>query len=192
MITRLRISARLIGVTVLLAFGWLQAFGQGDVWFANFGTQGPEVIIDAPVFAEDGVTRLAGAGFRAMLYARPVGSSDPYIAQGAAEPFVDLLSGGYWRPATRTITMAWEVEVVVRVWRVADGTTWEDAFAAGRGYGETAPFTIIPRGGTAPPALMFGLSSTQLVPEPSTMALMLPALFALLAMSGRWCKGLRT
>jgi hypothetical protein len=152
----------------------VSTFAQGTF---NFGNNVPTATppINAPVFAEDGTTRLAGSGFMAQLYARPVGGT--FEAAGAAAAFLTAAGAGYWLPGSRTaanVPAGAQAEVQVRAWRVSDGATWEAAQAAGRGFGQSAILTITSGGGGTPPALpanLVGLTSFSLVPEPSTIAL---------------------
>jgi hypothetical protein len=166
---------KLLITTAGFALMAVSAWSQGNIFFSNepLSTQNA---VNAPVTAEDRVTRLAGAAFQAQLYARPAGSSSAYAAMGAAVPFLTTTPNGtgYWTPSSRSVpgvAAGAQAQVVARVWRVADGATWDAAQATGRGYGESAPLNITL---TAPPALpapMVGLQPFSLVPEPSTIAL---------------------
>ena len=155
----------------------LSAWSQGNIFFSNepLSTGGA---VNAPVRDESGAG-LTGAGFQAQLWARPAGSSSAYAAIGSSVAFLGTTPNGtgYWTPSSRSVpgVPAGEAaEVLARVWRLADGATWEAAVAAGRGWTESCPLTITL---TAPPALpapMVGLtwpSANLCVPEPSTVAL---------------------
>jgi hypothetical protein len=166
---------KLLITTVGLFAVALSAYSQGSIFFSNEPlSTGNE--INAPVFAEDGTTRLAGAAFQAQLYARPAGSTALYQAVGSSVGFLTTTPNGtgYWTPTSLNIpgiAPAAQAEVISRVWRVADGGTWDAARAANRGWGESTPITLTLGGGTVLPARMIGLTSFQLVPEPSTIAL---------------------
>lgn len=166
---------KLLITTVSLVLA-VSTFAQGTFNFANnVPTATPP--INAPVTAEDGSTRLAGSGFMVQLYARPAGSSGAFEAAGAAVAFLTATGAGYWIPTPRTaqnVAPGGQAEVVVRAWRVADGSTWESAFASGRGWGQSQALTLGSGGGGTPaalPANLIGLTSFSLVPEPSTIAL---------------------
>jgi len=166
---------KLLLTTVSLVLA-VSTYAQGTF---NFGNNVPTATppINAPVFAEDGSTRLSGSAFMVQLYARPAGSSGAFEAAGAAAAFLTGAGAGYWLPGTRAaanIAPGSSAEVVVRAWRVADGNTWETANAAGRGWGQSSALTITSGGAGQPPSLpanLIGLTSFSLVPEPSTIAL---------------------
>lgn len=154
----------------------VSAWSQGNIFFSNEPLSTGNTV-NAPVRDEGGVL-LAGSAFQALLYARPAGSTAAYQAIGAQAAFLPAgaspSGNGYWTPGARQIpgVPSGEVaQVVARVWRVADGATWDAARTAGRGYAESAPINVTLTGGTTLPARMAGLQPFALVPEPSTIAL---------------------
>src|SRR5262245_10105618 len=108
--------------------------GQGTVLFSNHvPTQG----VDAPmyiVFGENACARVEGSGFAAELYAGPAstGSLSPI---GVPVAFLTGALAGYFDGGTDPIRdvpnvlPGFPALAEVRVWRLADGATWEEAFA---------------------------------------------------------------
>ena len=162
----------------------LDALAQGTLDFKNISIVSGSRVVDAPVYAEDGVTGLLGTGFRAALYAGTPGTPINQLRSiGSSVSFLTATAGaGYFIGGTRTlnengvnIVPGGPATLQVRVWRLADGLTWEDAVAAGRGYTSSDPLNMVSTGGAGsppgPPALMIGLRfSAPLVPEPSSFS----------------------
>jgi hypothetical protein len=166
---------KLLITTLSLAVTAFSAFSQGEVNFANVVITPTGRSVDAPVRAENG-TLLVGTSYMAQLWARPAGSSAAIAPMGAGVVFLPSSANlpGYWLPSTRAVAgvaAGAQAELTARVWRVADGATWDAARTAGRGYGESAPIVITLTGAPATPASMVGLAGFTLVPEPSTIAL---------------------
>lgn len=151
----------------------VSTYAQGTINFANLVISGGGRVIDAPVRDEGGAL-LSGAGFMAQLYARAAGSAGAFEAVGASSAFLTGGGAGYFLPGTRTlanIVPGNQADVQVRAWRVSAGSTWETATAS-RGASSTVTITTGGAGSPpSPPALLTGLTTFQLVPEPSTIAL---------------------
>lgn len=149
----------------------LGAYAQGTVNFANIVLSGGARVVDAPVFAADGTTRLAGTGFQAQLYAGPNAGS--LAAIGNPTGFLTGTGAGYFNGGTRTIdTVApgANAAIEVRAWDTSSGAT----FAAASIKGSSPGLSIATGGSGTPPSLpanLVGLQSFSLVPEPSTLAL---------------------
>jgi len=157
-------------------------FAQGTIHFGNLAILGGVRVVDGPVYAEDGATALLGTTFQAALYAGALGTPvDQLRMIGPAVPFSSVTSAAGYFALSRRVLNENGVQVApgapatvqVRVWRLADGLTWEDAVAAGRGY-TSSDLLNLPNTGcdacspASPPALMIGLHfSAPLVPEPS-------------------------
>jgi hypothetical protein len=96
---------------------------------------GPE----APVFDVDNLTRLAGDGFRAQLYAGP--SSDRLRPCGLPGGFETGFLAGYVTPGMVTVPSVLpgaDAYVQLRVWEGASGASYEDARASGGRFGRSA------------------------------------------------------
>jgi len=142
------------------------AYSQGTVNFANRVTG----ILDAPIFDTDTVTKLAGTGYMAQLYAGA--TADSLAAVGDALPFRTGTGAGYINTSgidpTRTInavTPGATAFIKVVAWNVATPAI----------KGESTVFSLATGGGSippGPPANLVGLTSFSLIiPEPSTIAL---------------------
>ena len=170
--------AVIFGSIALLGFARSPLHAQGNVLFANdpLSTGGA---VNAPVRCANG-TAVTGSQFLAMLYARPAGSSSPYVGVGEPVPFRNShpLGGGYWVPAIRTIDgigAGQQARITVRIWPVAEGLTWEEARVNGMSWSETSPINVT-LGTPETPAFMVGLQSMTgldpaCVPEPRSWAL---------------------
>jgi len=157
------------------------ALAQGTINFNNFVPPN----IDAPIFDVGGTTRLAGSGFLAQLWAGPnAGSLAPI---GAALPFFSQASGGAGYingPPDRsvgTVAPGAIAFVQVRAWNAASGADWNSAGIRG----QSITLQITTGGAGNPPSLpadLTGLTSFSLavIPEPSTIALGLLGVAALL------------
>ena len=170
---------KLLLTTISLAAAITFAHGQGTVLFQNITP------VSAPVYDEGGVRpgtdgRLASSAFRAQLWASAPGGTLEAI--GATANFLTGSSGaGFFIGGSRIITQVapgGTAQIQVRAWRVTDGTTtantWQEAAARGRGLGQSAVFTVATGGGgdpPGPPVQLIGMTSFNLVPEPSTIAL---------------------
>ena len=208
----------------LLALVTANAFSQGTIQFNNrvVGTTTSAVV--APVFGVDvsdpytrkygqpasaatapipagtqtyGGSALVGSGFTASIWARPSGSSGPYVF-AAATPFRaagSTSTPGFWViPNTAAVLPnvpsdpAVRAEIIIRVWDNKGGTitSWDQLYDAATGlpsflsytvaHGESLPFTEIDQlgGGTVLPPTLRGLQSFQLysVPEPGAISLL--------------------
>ena len=158
------LSGMLFAVTV-------QLLGQGTVYFSNRVTD----IEDAPIFWIDGVTKLSGSRFMAQLYAGPTAGS--LVSNGDPLPFRTGVGVGYINTVgvdpTRTIPgVAAGAYAFVQVvaWDTTTGTTYETAYIRGA----SGVFSLATGGGgipPGPPALLIGLQSFVLIPEPSSFVL---------------------
>lgn len=182
----------LIAVALIAATG-VQLFGQGTIDFRNRVTAATPPL-NAPVYMRDGTTLLGDANYVAQLYysATQTGSYTPVTA--AAAPFRTGAGAGYWNPGTDStrlltgITAGNTVWLEVRVWNSTLGATYDAARAAGSLWGESNPFSVVSGGGGVPPAVpavMAGLTSFNLVPEPTTIALGVLGLAGLLVIRRR-------
>jgi len=131
-----------------------------------FANRVPQAGLDAPVFDTDGVTRLAGSGFVAQLYAGP--SRDALEPVGKPAAFGTGDEAGYWQMEDEL----WRIipglaggdtaYVQVKVWEWAKGETFDAAKAAGGKVGESEILELATGGGGAPPAapvVLTGLES---------------------------------
>ena len=159
-------------VTLALEVSCLSAFAQGQPNFANFGAGA-----NAPVYDQDGVTKLAGSTWLADLYWAPGVVTDSNLLNPLGAP-ASFASSGYFFGGSRTITGQSGGAMItgqVRVWNAADGGTWE--FAASTAYGRVGVSALFAISLTAPPATpnsLAGLTSFRLrvlIPEPSVLAL---------------------
>jgi hypothetical protein len=166
------IVAAVVGLTAYAALA------QGQFTFGNRVTAAG---IDAKVFLPGGVTPLDGAAYWAQAYI----GTDPgsLAAVGAPLEFRTGAAAGYITSTGITvpgIAVGTSVTVVMRAWEAAKGATYEAAVAGGGIYGSSNPVTLTLSGPPATPANMVGLQSFSLVPEPSTMALGVLGVAALL------------
>jgi hypothetical protein len=157
--------------------GSLSAFGQGTILFANVG-----VGVNAPIFDENGTTRLAGTGFSVELLAGPAPLSLTPVP-GAITSFLTGASAGYFNnggvpvvlPGLAPGTQPW---FQVRAWNNEGGTITSYAAATSAG---TSPIfqlqlpSVLGDPNAQPPIpaqSMRGLTAFQFgIPEPSTLAL---------------------
>ena len=173
---------RLVLATAMVAAG-VTALAQGSLDFTNFKTASG---INAPVFKQDGTTKL-GSAYLGQLYAGPVGGALAPI--GSAVAFRDSagVGTGYIVAGKVLVTGVAEgakASVVFKAWEASGGATFEAAQASGKLYGQSAMLEITTGGDNlSPPAVpspLVGLTSFSLVPEPSTVALGLLGAAALL------------
>ncbi|MCP5525388.1 MAG: hypothetical protein H7A47_01105 [Verrucomicrobiales bacterium] len=133
---------------------------QGSLVVANYS---PVAGINAPVYDEDGATRLAGATYLAQLYLGTSPSSLSPVAE--AIPFRTGGAAGYITPTTITlpgIKPGTLVYAELRAWDTTAGATYEAALTAGGKAGASATFTVVPTPSTEAPAQLVGLDSFQL------------------------------
>lgn len=154
------------------------AFAQGTVNFNN----SPAAVggTGAPIFDSDNTTRLAGTAYWAQLFAGPNASS--LDAVGAALNFRTGTGAGFFNTtgvdtsrAIGTVAPGAVATVEVRAWEAAGGTTYSSALAGGFRVGTSTPITVTTGGAGSPPSLpanLVGLTSFNLIPEPSTYALL--------------------
>lgn len=135
----------------------------GTVYLAN---RNLGLGIDAPVFAADGTTRLAGTGYVARLYAGL--SAESLTPVGPPTPFRAGDGAGYFYSEIRSLPMvapgapAW---VQVRAWDAASGDTYEAAVASGGAVGSSQILRVTTGNAGTPPGLptyLVGLASFQL------------------------------
>jgi len=165
------IVAAAIGLTAV------GALAQGQFTFGNRVTAAG---IDAVVTDAKGA-KLDGAAFLAQAYVgmnegslAPVGTALPFRTGGAAGY---ITSTGIAVPGMPAGT---QVVVQMRAWEVAKGATYEAALASGEGFGASKSVTLTLTAPPAAPADMVGLTAFSLVPEPSTLALGVLGVAALL------------
>jgi hypothetical protein len=149
------------------------ALAQGAFTFGNKNLIATPPI-DARVFGPDGVTGLAGAAYWAQAYIKlPAQADTSYVPVGAAVNFRTGANAGYIAPVIVGTTYAdqTDINVQMRAWDAAGGTSYEAALAAGKLVGSSAAITVKLTVTPATPADMSGIASFSLVPEPSTLAL---------------------
>ena len=164
----------LFAVTVVAA----SAFAQGTVNFNNrltFATTG-----DRLVYADQaGTIPLVGTDWVAQLYYGSQGTVEGSLVAVGASPatfrVATTTSPGTWSGGTRTldtIPIGGTATLQVRVWNLASFPTYDAAYAAGQ-YGVSGLFDYtVPAAGSLPSAFyMEGLTTFNVVPEPSTIAL---------------------
>jgi hypothetical protein len=90
---------------LLILFGMvvagLGAYAQGSVQFANIAYGSGGKVLDAPFFAEDCTTRIAGTEWMAQLWAGL--GSNSLAAVGTGTPFLTGAGAGYFIGGVRTI-----------------------------------------------------------------------------------------
>ena len=157
-------------IAVACAVVSLSTYAQGTLNFNNRVAG----VLDAPVFNIDTATRLDGTRFMAQLYAGA--TADSLAAVGVAAPFRTGAGAGYINPgANATVAVATVVPganafIRMRAWDTTTGATYEAASVRG----ESSVFSVATGGAGSPPSLpanLVGLTSFNLVPEPSTIAL---------------------
>lgn len=143
----------IVGILVTAA---LPANGQGNVTLGNRLSGSV-----APVYGEDGVTKLAGPAFLARFYAGP--GPQALLPVGKTEPFRTggLGSGYVWAQVTSIpdAPNGTRIHVQMRAWAAASGDSYEEALAAG---GPTGVSNVVPVVVTEPPLLpadLMGLES---------------------------------
>jgi len=158
------------------------AMAQGTVNFKNSITGE----FSAPVFNSDGVTKLSGDAFYAQLYAsvggsfQPIGAPTKFLLNGIANGGSVTVPAAAISGGVATLQMrAWEASTA------GTAGTYEAAIGAGKKYGFSESFTVSPTVTPAGspegiPANLGNLKSFSLIPEPSTIALGLIGVAALL------------
>ena len=164
-----------LAIVVVCLATTIVGYAQGTFNFANKVTS---AAINAPIF-DAGGTLLAGDGYLAQLWAGP--NAGGLVAVGDAVPFRTGAAAGYISGVGRTLpTAAWAtpgatVVLQFRAWAKSAGATWELASASGANFGQLAtPLSLASGGVGDPPGLpadLKGLTSFNLVPEPSIIAL---------------------
>ena len=129
--------------------------------------------LDAPVMDVDGITRLAGAGFVAQLYAGP--TAEDLVPILPTSPFRTGNLAGYWAPGTNSSRELPNVGpgrtafLQVRVWELTAGASFDAAAAASGRVGVSEVFTVVTGGAGVPPTLpadMLGLKPFHLTQRP--------------------------
>jgi hypothetical protein len=139
---------------------------QGQISFNN-----TPPIPDAPVFDVDGITRLEGPRYRAQFWG---GSSEDSLAPlGLSVPFLTGEGTGYFVGATITIPSVPSGGLAfakVVAWDTSSGASYQEAAIRG----ESLIFTVLLDDfGIRPPAILRGLQSFSLIPEPGSGLLFL-------------------
>lgn len=150
--------------------------GQGEINGINFN---PANNVNGQVTRADGST-LAGNDVMGQLYVGPAGGS--LVAVGTPRAFLQNGIISFGTVSVTGVAAGASADVVLRSWTAASGNSWEEA-NDGRlaEVGESNQITITLGGGVNPPAYLSGLTATtmEIVPEPSTWALMALGLGAL-------------
>jgi hypothetical protein len=158
------------------------AFGQGQFNFNNRVSG----VVDARVFDADNLPLNGDDGWVAQAYVgmdaaslAPVGTT--FAFRNAPNP------AGFGYIAGSAVTVpgmanGTEVMVEMRVWNTNQGASYEDAMAAFGAIGASNPVTVTLAEAPALPQDLVGLQSfsVAIIPEPSTMALGLLGIGALM------------
>lgn len=158
------------------------AFGQGQFNFNNRVSGSVDArVFDAagdPLNGADGWVAQAYVGMDAASLA-PVGGTFAFRSAPAPAGFGYIAGGAVTVPGMGNGT---DVMVEMRVWNTNDGASYEAASAAFGAIGASAPVTLTLAESPALPQDMVGLQgfSVAIVPEPSTMALGLLGVGALM------------
>ena len=208
----------------IVVFADFLCFGQGSIQFNNRVTGTSTSAVVAPIYGPDptqpyvskhgqaatgpttpiptgtqsyGGVPLVGTGFTASIWARPAGSSAPFV-QAATTPFRATTSTslfGFWTvPGTAVVlpNVASDpnvhAEIIIRVWDNKGGTitSWDQLYDSATGLanpangnvarGEGPSFVVTDQlgGGVVLPPTLRGMESFELwaVPEPSVLALL--------------------
>jgi hypothetical protein len=168
---------RLVAV-VMAGLFWVECHAQGTVWLANrLYTPEGQTIIDAPVINFVSGLLVAGPDYVARLYSYSY--SSPEVGFTAVGPVVGLGSGpltGYWEPVVVAIEghePGERVNLVVRLWAMSDGASFEAAWQAGGQVGTWGFQEVVLGGGGQPPAYLIGSPPIYVafVPEPDPLSL---------------------
>jgi hypothetical protein len=155
------------------------AFGQGTVNFVNLSSNPP---LNAPDFLNDGVTKLLGSTYTAVLFAGPNAGSLSLIA---STPYLTGGGAGYFNGGTEgigTVADGGTAFIQIYAYLTADGSlanAMADGASAANQWGSSSIFSVTSGDPSAAPpgtpAVLVGLTSFNLnsvVPEPATLALM--------------------
>jgi hypothetical protein len=156
----------------------LAALGQGTLTFSNTEV-GTTVPGGSPVTDVDHITRLAGAGFSAQLYASPIDDESSLVAVGVPVMFRTGQRAGFVVAGIRVVVPGSPpgsvVFVQMRAWDNGGGafTTYEAAQASGSKIGKSNIVRVGPLGpfDVQLDPILLGLQPFSLVPEPSAIAL---------------------
>jgi hypothetical protein len=165
-------------LAILLATGCAAScFGQGLVYFSNHSAF--VTTADRLVRAPGGMP-LANTDFVAQLYFGPDASSlQPVAAVPSHFMPISTSSPGLWFGGIRTLSgfpAGSTATLQVRVWNISLYPTFEQAVTAGGVYGQSLPFLYTVPAAPLPPPQAFYMDNFrgfQLVPEPSSVALLL-------------------
>jgi hypothetical protein len=164
-------------VAAALGLTAVAALAQGQF---NFGNRVTVAGIDAKVFDNSGAA-LEGTAYWAQAYVgMDAGSLAPV---GSPVNFRTGAAAGYISSAIVTvdgIAGGTAVQLQMRAWEASGGNSYEAALAAGALVGESNVIPITLQVAPNTPPDMVGLTSFNLVPEPSTMALGVLGVAALL------------
>jgi len=166
-----KLTATLLASTLL----GIAAYAQGTVNFINIVGS-----LNAPMFMNDGATKLSGAGFTAELLA---GASAGSLASVATTGFLSGAGAGYFSGGTvaiPTVLPGANAFLQVRIFSASSGS-----FAAAQSanlantWAQSGVFSVATGGAGSPPSTpspLTGLTSLSLnaggvVPEPSSLAL---------------------
>jgi hypothetical protein len=162
----------IVAATMIAAVG---AYAQGTV---NFNNRVTTAGIDAPVLTFEGAKIDGAAGF-AQLFAGADANS--LVAVGAPVNFRTGAAAGYFNGGSVDAGLAGgaTASLQVRAWLASQGSTWAAASASAGGFGSSAVLNGIVLGNPngAPPTVpadlvgLAGFSLSQIVPEPTTLAL---------------------
>jgi hypothetical protein len=172
---------RLLAATLTVFSVTSTLTAQGTVNFANAGGG-----VNFPFFDIDGTTRLAGPEYMAQLFAGA--SADSLAPVGAPTTFLTGDGAGYFNGgviAIPTVAPGATGFFQVCVWQTLGGTitSYTAALAARVNTGQSTIFSTATGGvgsPPSPPSALVGLGAFQLVPEPSTYALLALGAAALL------------
>ncbi|MBI3417784.1 MAG: hypothetical protein HY043_21035 [Verrucomicrobia bacterium] len=156
-------AVRGVAAWLCLAACSLLAQSGGTINFNNHVTASN---IDAPIFDVDGATRLQGAAFLAQVYAGP--DANLLLPVGSPTSFRTGTAAGYVVAQTLTIgnvAAGANAQVQVRAWAAANGSTFNQALAAGGKTGVSGLIQVATGGIGSPPRLpadLIGLQGFQL------------------------------
>lgn len=165
-----KISVHPLGQTRLEGQDAVLSVSASGTRMINFNNRVPGASVDAPVFGEDGVTRLTGTAYLAQLYAGP--AAEALAPVGWAVPFLTGEYAGYVAGGSvvvvPTVAPGAVAIVQMRVWESARGSSFESTLRTGSRVGTSAVLRIPTGGAGAPPSFpadMVGLTSFRLTRE---------------------------
>jgi MYXO-CTERM domain-containing protein len=157
-------------VAIAALFVSLSAFAQGQVVFNTHDTSVAPPI-DARVLNPDGTP--ATAGFGELVIVGAGGALTP-LTTGAPAAFKTSANGaGYINAGAATAPIGAgfgngsSVQIILRAWQGAAGSTFDTAAVKG----QSTPITVVLREAPTPPDGLTGLSGFTMTPEPTTLAL---------------------